>query len=225
MLARRCVGGRRGALAGGALALAGCDDSNLPPFLEAIESPQQVAVAEELAIPLIASDPDGDDLDFWVDSPDNVTLIANGRIDESTVVPVYRWVPRASDLGHWTLVLGVDDGTSSVMRTIEVETIASASGVPVFRLPLGGGQRVDLQSINRVRLDIVVEDPDDIEVDIAQEEPIGNSTLTKYGGLEAEWLWEPSPLQAMESEFRLILSADDGEHPKVFKEYVLVISP
>lgn len=62
-------------------------------------------------------------------------------------------------------------------------------------------------------------------VTIGQEEPrISGATLTQLDGLSGTWKWCPTQAQVAESDrYTLVLSADDGDNPKVLKPYVLVL--
>src|SRR5262249_37076538 len=94
----------------------------------------------------------------------------------------------------------------------------------LFRQPLGTGTTVDLSKTQCVDLDIVIEDQDTPQVKINQEDPvIDGGMLTALDGQSAKWHWCPSRAQEGEGRYTLVLSADDGDNPKVIKQYLIVL--
>ncbi len=140
---------------------------------------------------------------------------------------LFRWTPVAADIGDWNFDFIVSDGDHDTKTTVKVtirSSIGSASA-PIFREPLGSGSTIELTRTDCIDLNIVVEDQDTAQVEIAQEEPlIENATLMAVDGTTAEWRWCPTQAQVdAESRYTLTLSADDLENPKAMKNYLLVL--
>jgi hypothetical protein len=131
----------------------------------------------------------------------------------------------AADVGPHVFDFTVSDGSNDTTVPITIDVRASAAGVPVFRMPLGTGRVVDLSSNPCIDVDVLVEDQDTAEVMIAEDEPkISGTTFEQTSGTTAMWQWCPTPSQvAASNRYTLVLSADDGVNPKVFKNYVLVL--
>jgi hypothetical protein len=97
----------------------------------------------------------------------------------------------------------------------------------VFRQPLGSGTTLDLNTRQCLDLDIVVDDQDSPEVIISQDDPvIEGATLDATSGLAANWNWCPTRAQIdADDRYTLTLGADDGDNPKVVKNYLVVLRP
>ena len=201
-------------------------DGGEAPVLSPIDN-QVVAVGDELVVLLEGSDPEGGTLRYAFESlvPDirsraDITVRPNG-------VGAFRWRPQATDVGSWFFDFSVSDGSSRTTQTvqIDVKSAVGRSGAPVFREPLGSGTTLDLDVSGCIAIHIAVEDQDSTAVTIAQEEPvIAGATLTSFGGLVAQWEWCPTIDQvAADDRYTLVLSADDGEHPKTVKNYLIVL--
>ena len=213
------------ALAGVVATTVACS-GGAPPELAPLQD-QQVAVGTELVIPLMGTDPDGDDLDyqFHADVPDiDQHASITKRPDGSGL---FRWTPLAADVGPWFFDFTVSDrdGKDTVTISIEVKSAVGVNSAPVFREPLGTGTTLDLAQKSCIDLGIVVEDQDSSSVVIAQEEPtINGATLTSTGGLTANWHWCPSPADiSADDRYTLVLSADDLTNPKTMKHYLIVL--
>jgi hypothetical protein len=213
----------------GLSAASGCgSDDNSPPSFESIAPDHQVAVGSELRIVLRASDPDGDTVsfDYQVDLGD---ISDRAGIEKGAPgVATFKWTPIASDVGIHALDLIASDGKDSAKKTVSVDVksaVGSATS-PVFRQPLGTGTTLDLAAGKTcVSVPIEIEDPDSPGVTIGEEEPkIEGATLTQDGGLTGKWEWCPTASQIEGGElFQLTLSADDGDNPKIVKDYVIVL--
>ncbi len=213
------------ALTGTVVASTGCGGGVAPTFEPLSDQVGQVGV--ELKVELRAIDLDGDKLNyrFTSDVPGLGTRATVARSPNDT--GIFRWTPMASDIGDWNFDFIVSDGNHDTKTTVKV-TIKSSIGAesaPIFREPLGSGTTIDLTRTDCIDLNIVVEDQDTAQVEIAQEEPlIENATLMAVDGTTAEWRWCPTQAQVdAESRYTLTLSANDLENPKSMKNYLLVL--
>ncbi len=196
------------------------------PALDAIDD-QIVAVGAELSLTLRGSDPDGDRISysFHADVPDL------GDRATIAVTPagagLFHWRPLAADVGTWHFDFIASDGENdtTITVTIEVKSAVGDQTTPVFRQPLGSGTTLDLNTRQCLDLDIVVEDQDSPEVIISQDDPvIEGATLDATSGLAANWNWCPTRAQIdADDRYTLTLGADDGDNPKVVKNYLVVL--
>lgn len=215
----------------GLSAASGCgsdDDSNSAPELDPIAADHQVAVGRELLIALRATDPEGDAIQFGYEVDLGDISDRAGIEPGAPGFATFKWTPIASDVGIRALDLIASDGKKSSKQTVGVEVkpaVGSATS-PVFRQPLGTGTTLDLAAGKTcVKVPIEIEDPDSPGVTIGEEEPkIEGATLAQDGSLTGSWEWCPTQAQVDGGElFQLTLSADDGDNPKVFKDYVIVL--
>lgn len=196
------------------------------PELAAIDD-QRVAVGQELTFELVATDADGDALDFTfsADVPDLGTRATITKAPSGN--GVFRWRPLASDVGTWLFDFTASDGDHQATQTvtIDVRSAIGDSTVPVFRQPLGTGTTLDLAVRPCLDLEILVEDQDSVQVEITQaEEVIGGAELTQTTAFSASWRWCPSRDQiASDDLYTLVLSADDGDNPPTIKNYLIVL--
>lgn len=212
------------ALVGG-VALVGCQEPGRGPSIEGVDD-QIAAVGQELVINLRAEDPDGDDIAF--DFSADIEGIHD--VAEVTKRPdgtgVFRWTPLADDVGTWYFDFSANDGTKSDIVTVEIEvrTTLGEGAVPMFREPLGSGTTLDLEVSACVEVPIVVEDQDDTEVVLAMEDPgIVGAELVQDSGLSGTWQWCPNKDQIEDDRHPLVLSADDEEHDKTLKNFLIVL--
>jgi hypothetical protein len=223
---------RWGQLAFGLLALlptlvpgAGCATGNVPPELEPVAD-QRAEVGTELRIELVAHDGDGDGVGLRVDA-DVPELDGRASLTRTAGGGVFRWTPRATDVGVWRLDFVASDGMEDATVTVRVEVVAALGerSAPHFTAPLGAGSTLDLARSDCFDLDIAIDDQDSASVAIAEEEPrIAGATLTSTGGLGGHWRWCPSPEQiAAADRYTLVLSADDLANPRVDKHFLLVL--
>ena len=203
-------------------ALAACG-SGEPPDLLGLED-QVAVVGQQLVLELDGVDPDGDNLVYSVTA--DLVIAGNGTITQTpSGKGLFRWTPIASDVGLHVFDFTVSDGDHATTVSITIDVRPSSGGVPVFRQPLGAGRVVNLSTNPCLNVDIVVEDEDTAQVTIGEEEPlIAGAILEQLDGLTARWRWCPTPAQVAETErYTLTLSADDGDHPKTLKAYVIVL--
>ncbi len=206
-------------------AIGGCKPEGSPPELAGIED-QLAAVGVELVIDLRAEDPDGDSVDFGfhadlegIDDAASITRRPDGA-------GVFRWTPAADDVGLRYFDFTASDGThkDTVTVAIDVRTTLGQGTVPVFREPLGSGTTLDLTQRACVELPIVVEDQDDSEVILAIEPPgLVGAELVPRGGLAADFSWCPTKEQMADERHPIVFFADDGEHAKTLKNFLVVL--
>jgi hypothetical protein len=211
------------AIALGTLAFAAACAHGDPPDIAGL-SDQVAVVGQQFVLELQGTDPDGDDLEYGVSS--DLELESRATISKTpTGNGVFRWTPLAADVGLHTFDFKVDDGSNSTTVTIQIDVRATSAGVPVFREPLSSGRVVNLASEPCINVPIVIEDQDTAQVTIDHEAPqIAGATLTQSDGLTGNWKWCPTQAQVAESDrYTLVLSADDGDNPKVLKPYVIVL--
>lgn len=206
-------------------AIVGCKGDGSPPQLEGIDD-QLAAVGAELVIDLRAEDPDGDEVDYGffadlegIESAADITRRPDGG-------GVFRWTPQGSDVGTWYFDFTATDGrhTDTVTVAIEVRSTLGEGTVPVFREPLGSGTTLDLEQAACIEFPVVVEDQDDSEVTLGIEAPgIVGSEIVVENGLAGTFSWCPSKEQMAEERHPVVLSADDGEHEKTLKNFLVVL--
>ena len=204
------------------LALVGCD-AGAPPDLLGLDD-QVAVVGQQFVLELEGVDPDGDPLTYKVEA--DLVLEGNATLSKTPAgYGLFRWTPVAADVGMHAFDFIVSDGTHDTAVTINIDVRASSGTVPVFRQPLGAGRVVNLATTPCIDVDILIEDLDTTDVAITDEEPkIEGSILTQLDGRSSQWRWCPTPSQVADTDrYTLILSADDGENPKTYKNYVVVL--
>jgi hypothetical protein len=204
------------------VAAAGCAGGSPPDLLGLTD--QVAIVGQEFTLVLEGVDPDGDPLAYIWKS--DVTLAGRAMMTKTpSGSGLFRWTPTASDLGEHAFDFTVSDGSHEATVTITIDVRSSADGVPVFRQPLATGRVVNLASDPCITVDILVEDQDTSQGTIGEEDPkIEGAILEQTAGTVAQWTWCPNPAQVTASKrYTLVLSADDGDHPKTLKHYVIVI--
>lgn len=210
------------------LGLTACsgDDDNSPPKLDTIPS-QTASVGTQLAVALRATDPDGDPVTFSFKS-DISDLGTRAWIDSGAGgTAVFKWIPIGADVGVHAFDFIASDGTDKARQTVEIDvkSAAAGEGSPVFIKPLGTGTTLDLTTKDEVVVPILIGDADSTQVTLEQEPPlIDGATLDQTDGLVGTWTWKPTPEQISGGElFTLSLSANDDDHPKVIKDFLIVL--
>ncbi len=204
--------------------LVACKSEGAAPELAGIDD-QLAAVGAELVIDLRAEDPDGDELEYsffaeleGIEQAASITRRADGA-------GVFSWTPLAADVGLWYFDFTASDGSHSdtVTVAVDVRSTLGEGTVPVFREPLGSGTTLDLEQSACVEFPVIVEDQDDSEVALAIEAPgIAGAELIAEG-LAGTFTWCPSKEQMAEERYPVLLSADDGEHDKTLKNFLIVL--
>jgi hypothetical protein len=187
-------------------------------------------VGARLNIPLIALDPNADDnqnLKFGFSCPTLKQINTRYRMDQMAGnEAVFSWTPIGMDVGEHTVEYSVSDGDllDVEVSMITVKPGTGSSTAPVFRKPEGDGATLDLEIIPCALLEILVEDPDTLEVEIRQDPPIPGSTLKLLGPTSGVFEWCPSQVQIdTKSLFVLRLVADDKDNPPVRKNYTILL--
>lgn len=210
------------ALLGGAAS--GCEGGSAPDLLPLL--PQDVRVNDTLSLPLVVSNDSGRALRYRVAGPmlpgfESVTSIS-GSPDRGE----FRWTPLASHVGTHELTFTIASPSGDVYDTerVIVEVRPSEDAAPVFLRPGAGGTH-DLTRDPCVRLDVEIRDDDSTSVDIREREPLPQGALiVNEGPKSARFDWCPTGDQIAASErWTIALQADDGDHPPVPHDYVVVL--
>lgn len=206
-----------------ALGLAACS-KNSPPELIPID-PQTAHVGSRFELKLMAHDPDGDRIQFDYSSPTLSLGSDRARLYDLGGEAIFSWTPIASEVGSHQLDFTVSDGDLTDRESVVIVVKASTNPdtAPVFRKPLGEGTTLDLATSQCLQLDVLVEDPDSVSVDISQDPVIEGSTLQSTGPLQARFSWCPTTAQAASSVFILRLVADDHENTVVRKNFTILV--
>jgi hypothetical protein len=206
-------------LAGLGLLVAACGGGGEPQISGLAD--QVATVGTELVVRIEGTDPDGDALVYGVKA--DVSLQGEASVTQDpSGAGVFRWTPLAEDIGAHSFDFSASDGSNTTTVTIQIDVRSAVGAVPIFRRPLGSGTVV--QPGQCAMVEILVEDQDTANVNIADDAPIAGSTLNIIDGTSATYEWCPTTEQvAAQDRYTLILSADDGENPKTVKEFVLVL--
>jgi Lamin Tail Domain/Bacterial Ig domain len=199
----------------------GCGGGSPPEIIGLAD--QVATVGQQLMVTIDGTDADGDQLTYGVKA--DLSLQGNATITQSpSGAGVFLWTPLAGDLGVHAFDFTASDGSNTTTASISIDVRSTAGALPIFREPLGAGTVVNVAQQPCVTVNVVVEDQDTVDVTIAQEAPaIEGATLTQTEGTTAMWEWCPTPGQIAQDRHTLVLSADDGEHPKTIKNYVLAL--
>jgi hypothetical protein len=207
------------------LAAAACSGEG--PAIDPIDD-QVVAVGEELAVEIRASNGGNSDIrfDYSSNAPSDDDAAMSKRPDGTGL---FTWTPGADDVGSWTFDFTAADGSgkSSESVTVEVRSAVGSNSLPNFRRPLGAGTAITVaeEASDCVEVEMVVTDQDSTEVSFAEEEPrIEGGMLLQDSEFEATWRWCPTPEQKKaQDRYVLTLSADDGINPKSLKRYQIIL--
>jgi hypothetical protein len=187
---------------------------------------QVAQVGTELMVNLHASDPDGDALTYKFEAADLTDLVGHAEIMVSpSGTGVFKWTPTQADVGRHAFDFTVSDASHHITATIniDVRSAIGAASAPVFRQPLGSGTTLDLTQQACVDVDIVI-DASSSTVRIGQGDPaIDGAQLNVRDGHTATWHWCPTKAQQAQARYVLVLSAEDGDNPKVVKNYLVVL--
>lgn len=217
-------------LAAPALALllvAACEPEGGAPDLMPI-LPVEARVNETLSVPLAVQNPDGRELRYRV-SVDGPPLAAFESVTSVSGSPdrgELRWTPLASHVGDHELVVSIASPGGEVYDSerVIVHVSPSEDSAPVFLRPGAGGTH-DLTRDPCVRFDVELRDDDTPTVDIRERSPLPErASLASEGPKSASFEWCPSGDQIAASErWTIELEADDGDHPPVPHDYVVVL--
>lgn len=203
--------------------LLGCSPNHAPEFVQV--GVQDAVVGIQFVLRIQAFDLDGDQLSYDYSSP-TLTLKDRARLINLVTEVRFTWTPLASDVGVQQVDFKASDGTEEVTLpvTIRVSPGSGLDTAPVFRKPLGEGMTMDLSKQKCLKLEVLVEDPDDTKVDLRQLTAISGSTFSSTGDRSAVFSWCPTTAQAATKRWVLQLKADDHDNPPVLKNYTVLIS-
>ncbi len=222
---RRCQGASR--LLATVLVLAACKEGGSAPTLEGVDD-QLAAVGQELVIELVATDRDGDAIDYGFDTEHDAITTQGSITRRPDGTGVFRWTPLADDVGTWYVDFTASDGAHEAVVTvgIDVRTTLGQGAVPTFREPLGSGTTLDLQLAACVEFPVVVDDEDDSAVALSIAEPaLGGAELVQESGLTGAFTWCPNKDQIADERHPVVLVADDDDeaHEPTLKNYLIVL--
>lgn len=208
--------------------LPACKDGGAPVLTD--PGDQTAIVGQQLTVNLIATDPEGDSLEFSFNAEGVVDL---GTTAAMTIAPdghgVFSFTPLASQLGSHLFDFTASDGSNDTTLTININVVGAGGDgtLPIFRKPLGNGTVLDLEQAECVEFDIAVEDQDSTTVMLTELPPlIQDAELTADPtGLAGRWSWCPNREQLEAADrYNLTLSAQDVvENPATLKEYIIVL--
>jgi hypothetical protein len=196
------------------------------PVLEPIERTTG-RVNETLRITLAVSNPSGTAIRYRFEPAREIPAIESvTSISGSPSGGELRWTPLASHVGMHELEIVIESpsGEEYDRETAIVEVLPSSDAAPVFLEP-GAGGTYDLARDPCVRFRVEIRDDDTMGVEIRGREglPTG-ATVTQDGNKSADFDWCPSADQIAASErWTIGLEADDGDHPAVPHDYVVVL--
>jgi hypothetical protein len=200
--------------------------SGAPPVLAPIDD-QVVAVGGELRLTLSASTQDGSRIawDYTSDMPAARERAQLTERPDGTGVFVLR--PLASDVGPWvfTFTASSSGGSETLTVGIEVKPAIGESTRPLFRSPTGAGTMLDVATQACATIAIEVDDADSTEVRIDLEEPRpANAEITARDKKKATLRFCPDANQKVsEDRVPLRIFADDGDNPKEYVNYTVVL--
>lgn len=205
--------------------LLGCP-SGERPVLGTIER-QTGTVSETLRIAIPVTNPSGVALRYAfaaereIPALESVSSISGGPSGGEL-----RWTPLSSHVGthELTITIASPSGEAYDQTSVLVEILPSSDSAPVFLEP-GAGGTYDLTRDPCVRFHVEIRDDDSPGVEIrARGELPNGASLEQSGGKSADFDWCPSPDQIAAAErWTIALSADDGDHPPVPHDYVVVL--
>jgi len=206
------------------LLFAACASGSGPTFQPV--SDQTVRVNEELRLTLGIDNPEGRAVAVRVEDP---MLPSFDRVHSLSTEPggaLFRWAPLSSQSGRHDLTFVLTDGGSGEYDrlTVTVEVLPSEDAAPVFVRP-GAGGTYDLEREPCVTFDVEVRDDDSATVEIGSRGTLPErATLANEGPKRATFDWCPTPDQVASAErWTVQLFADDGEHPRVEHDYIVVL--
>lgn len=206
------------------LLLAACDGgtaATLAPL-----DPVSGRVNEELSIDIAIDNPSAQAVTLTLEGPMLPSFDRVTSLSTSPTGGTFTWVPLSSHVGEHelTFVLSASGGGELDRETVLVTVEPAADAAPVFVRP-GAGGTYDLTSSPCVMFDVEVRDDDSDAVEIGtRADPPQGATLANAGNKRATFDWCPTPDQVASSErWTIQLFADDGDHPAVEHDYVVVL--
>lgn len=203
----------------------GCERDNRWPILHEV-LPQTGYVGSRLEIKLTASDEDYDRLKFSFKAPPLEKLENRARIYQLGSGALFTWTPIASDAGVHQFDFSASDGvsTSTIPVRIEIKPSTKGDSTPIFRKPLNDGMTLEMAKHRCVEVEVVIEDPDSVDVSISLGSPaVRGAKLNKQGPREALVSWCPDEAQVAKAVHVLHLVADDHDNPPVHKGFTILL--
>ncbi len=204
--------------------LASCTPGEVPDLLPI--PPREVRVSQTLTISLAVKNDAGRELRYRVADTMLPGFASVTSISGSPAAGEFRWTPLSSHVGRHELVFEITSASGELFdrERVIVEVLPSSDAAPVFLRPGAGGTH-DLTRDPCVRFDIEIRDDDSLSVDIRARTALpGGATLQSSGPKSADFEWCPTRDQVAASErWTIELEANDGEHPSVPHDYVVVL--
>jgi hypothetical protein len=209
----------------GLVVLAACGPGGGPTLLPL--DPVEVAVSESVRIPLAVDNPGGAAIRYVYEAPSSLVAFDTvATISGSPAGGELRFTPLSSHVGTHELqiVLRAPGGGEYDRGSLLITVRPAADAAPVFLEP-GAGGTYDLSRDPCVRFAIEIRDDDSPSVDIRERSPLPEGAmLVSAGPKSATFDWCPTNDQIAASErWTIELEANDGDHPAVPHDYVVVL--
>ncbi len=206
------------------LYLCSCDGGGTPSLLPI--APVSARVNETLRIELSVDNPNGAAVSLRVEGPILPGFEAVTMVSSHPGGGTFTWVPLSSHVGthEVTFVLTAGDGGEYDRESVLIDIQPDADAAPVFVRP-GAGGTYDLSLDPCVGFDIEVRDDDSPTVTLGlRRDPPEGGVLSDVADKRARFEWCPTTDQIAASErWTIELFADDGEHPRVEHDYIVVL--
>jgi hypothetical protein len=194
-----------------------------PPFV-LDPGGQQASVGEPWQLRILATDPDGDRIDFSVEAPPVVTGGLNIRpLPDNTSIQL-EWTPTEEAVGQQVITVGASDGEHTTRIVLFVDVALGMGGAPRWQKPVETGGVLDLYRESCFELELLVDDQDSESVELVQLEGPDSATISQdpsgYGGL---WSWCPVAEELDRGHWNLVLGADDGTNDVVELDFVVAL--
>lgn len=205
--------------------LVACGPGATPTLL--MLDPVEVPVAGSLRVPIAVDNPEGRALAFSYEAPPSlVSFDSVASISGSPAGGELRFTPLSAHVGTHELqiVIRSPGGEEYDRTSLLVSVIPAADAAPVFLEP-GAGGTYDLAREPCVRFAIEIRDDDSPSVDIRERSALPEGAMLVSGGPKsATFDWCPTNDQIAASErWTIALEANDGDHPAVPHDYVVVL--
>ncbi|MBI3072492.1 MAG: PPC domain-containing protein [Deltaproteobacteria bacterium] len=196
--------------------------SNKPPKLSPLGN-RTVTVNQEVAFDVIASDPDGDDIEFRVvGRPRSASFDVLGRSAH------FSWTPLITDARPepYQISFYIGDkkgGTDSQTISITVtESSVPGEGTPAFLDPFN--YQLDLNQTDTLTFKVQARDDNSANVTLRAIRSVEGSTFEQSGAKEATFTWKPTAEQAAaRAVWVLTVGAKDETHEEVVQDFTILI--
>ncbi len=162
-------------------------NTNRPPVMRELED-VEVEEGEEISFHISAEDPDGDELEYSVES-----LPEGARFENQ----IFTWTPTLQQSGEYEVIFEVSDGLLQVRETVTV-TVHDVNHPPVFE----NAEDIEVDSGDEVQIELHADDPDHDVLQFSADELPEGAELA-----DGVFVWTPN--RAGEYEITFIVS--DGE--------------